>query len=210
MKTVTFFTFVMFYSSFHEDDQIKAKHALQKHQLKVLCGSDEDVQRITIRRSNLLADAFRAFSKRKTNVSKRLKVMFVGEALVDEGGPHREFFELVLKEIFIKSGLFIGWPANVIPVCNTDAVAANKFFIIGRIIATCLVQGGQAPACFIKAVAEFLVYHEVRYEPHVDDITDVKVRAALMKVINHYAGYYITDLYRFKVLYVLRTCRKWC
>lgn len=164
MKTVTFFTFVMFYSSFHEDDQIKAKHALQEHQLKVLCGSDEDVQR----RSNLLADAFRAFSKRKTNVLKRLKVMFVGEASVDEGGPRCEFFELVLKEIFIKSGLFIGWPANVIPVCNTDAVAANKFFIIGRIIATCLVQGGQAPACFNKAVAEFLVYHEVRCEPRVD------------------------------------------
>lgn len=31
----------------HEDDQIKAKHALQEHQLKVLCGSDEDVQWIT-------------------------------------------------------------------------------------------------------------------------------------------------------------------
>ena len=102
----------MSYSSFHEDDQIKAKHALQEHQLKFLCGSDEeDVQRITIRQSNLLADAFRAFSKRKTNVSKRLKVMFVGEASDDEGGPRCEFFELVLKEIFIKSGLFIGWPA---------------------------------------------------------------------------------------------------
>ena len=91
MKTVTIYTFVMSYSSFHEDDQIKAKHALQEHQLKVLCGSDDDVQWITIRRSNLLADAFRAFSKHKTNVSKRLKVMFVGEASVDEGGPRCEF-----------------------------------------------------------------------------------------------------------------------
>ena len=130
--------------------------------------------------------------------------MFVGEASVDERDPHCEFFELVLKDIFVKTVFFIGWPANVIPVCNTDAVAANKFFIIG------LVQGGRAPACFNKAVAEFLVYHEVRCEPRVDDITDVKVKAALMKVINHYAGYYITDLHRFKVLHVLRTCRKWC
>ena len=123
-------------------------------------------------------------------------------ASVDERGPRCEFFELVLKEIFVRTGFFIGWPANVIPVCNTDAVAANKFFIIG------LVQGGRAPACFNKAVAEsfFTMKFDVN---HMLIITDVKVRAAIMKVINHHAGYYITDLHRFKVLHVLRTCRKW-
>jgi hypothetical protein len=163
---------------------ITAKHALQQHQLKVITGSDdEDFQRITVRRSHLMMDAFRLFSKSKTNLSKRLKVVFLGESSVDEGGPRREFFQLLLNEIFVNSGLFIGWPSNVIPVSNFDAVGANKYFIVGRIISTSLVQGGATPACFCQAIAKYLAYDQIRCDPCIDDITDEYVKNKLMKVI---------------------------
>ena len=45
-------------------------------------------------------DAFRAFSKPSFNVSKMFKVSFIGEpATVDDGGPQREFFSLLIHGI---------------------------------------------------------------------------------------------------------------
>ena len=93
----------------------------------MICGNEEDRQRIHVRRSNLISDTIRAFSRPTFNVSKLLKVVFVGEPSVDEGGPRREFFQLIIKELFSYSGLFIGWPQNVVPVHNVEALAKNEY-----------------------------------------------------------------------------------
>ena len=61
----------------------------------------------------------------------------------------------------MSSGLFTGWPDNVITIHNMEAVASNKFYMITKVIATCLVQGGQPPVCFGTAVAEYLVYDDI-------------------------------------------------
>lgn len=149
----------------------------------MITGADEeDYQRIYIRRNNLFSDALRAFSKPGFNVSKMLKVVFIGEASVDEGGPRREFFQLLMKEAFTASGLFAGWPNNAVPVHNVQAVTSNRYYIVGKMIATCLVQGGQPPVCFAPAVVDFLVYNEIRCDPTLDDVYDFSVRQKLEKV----------------------------
>ncbi len=99
--------------------------------------------------------------------------------LVDHEGS---FFRLVLKESFHSSGLFVGWPSNVLPIHDIGAVAANKFYIIGKIMATCLIQGGQSPLCICHAVAEYLVFDEIKFEPILEDIPDVDVRQGLLQV----------------------------
>lgn len=166
-------------------DPVAAKHILQHHQMNVIGGSnEEDCQRIHVRRTHLFTDAVRAFSKPCFNVSKMLKVVFIGEASVDEGGPRREFFRLLMKEAFSASGLFVGWPSNVVPIHNIEAVACNKYFVIGKMISTCLVQGGQPPVCLAPAVAEYLVYDEVRCAPDLQDVYDYSVRQKLEKVYN--------------------------
>ena len=164
-------------------DLIMAKHLLQQHQSKVITGQDEeDFQRIHVRRSHLFSDAMRAFSRATFNVSKMLKVVFVGEPSVDDGGLRREFFQLLMKEAFTASGLFVGWPKNVIPIHSVEAVAANKYYTVGKMIATCLVQGGQPPVCFAAAIADYLVYDEIRGETSLNDIPDFTVRQKLKKV----------------------------
>ena len=92
------FVFCNTSKKFTETDVICAKHALQQHQLRVMTGDDE---RICVRRNSIVADTFRQFSKTTTDVSKRLKVVFIGESSIDEG---REYLQLALKEIFVKSG----------------------------------------------------------------------------------------------------------
>lgn len=149
----------------------------------MLCGRDEeDCQRITVRRSHLIADTMRVFSNNRTDVSKVLKVVFVGEPSVDLGGPRREFLQLVMREAFTASGLFVGWPTNVVPIHNVEALAANKYYVIGKLMATSLVQGGQPPVCFCGAVADYLIYDEIRCDPCLDDIPEYTVRQKLRKV----------------------------
>lgn len=143
---------------------------------------EEDVQRINVRRSHLYQDALRAFSRTTFNAAKVPKVNFIGEQSIDDGGPRREFFLLLSKEIFTKSGLFCGWPNNVVPIHDARAVASNKFFTIGKMISSSLIHGAQPPVCFSHAVAEYLVYDEVKCRASVDDIPDHSVKHTLTKV----------------------------
>ena len=61
--------------------------------------------------------------------------------------------------MFTTTGLFAGWPENVVPIHNVAAVVNNNYYVIGKLVATCLVQGDQRSACFCTAVADYLVYH---------------------------------------------------
>ena len=142
---------------------------------------NEDVQQVHIRRSHVLADAFRYFSKETFCTDKILKVQFFGESAVDDGGPRREFFHLLLHEIF-KSSLFTGYPKNLVPAHNIRAVSENKYFTVGKMIATCIIQGGEVPACFANAVSDYLVLDRVVSPVCLDDIADHEIKDCLKKV----------------------------
>ena len=88
-----------------------------------------------------------------------------------------------MREAFSTSGLFVGWPCNVIPFHNIQALANNDFYLIGKIISTSIIQGGQPPVCFAAPVADFLVYNEIRCSPSLEDIPDVDLREKLRKVL---------------------------
>ena len=144
--------------------------------------NEEDVQRIHVRRSHISEDSFRHFSKDSFDVTKLLKVRFVGESAIDDGGPRREFFQLLLNAIANKSGLFGGFPDHVVPLHNVDGLVHNKYFVVGKMIATALVQGGQPPVYFAGPVADFLVYDCVKSPVNIEDIIDFEVRQCLQKV----------------------------
>lgn len=73
------------------EDDVKA--ILQDHRTTVLSQGDvQAIQRINIRRSNLLHDALMAFSRHTFDPSATLKVRFIGEPAVDEGVPDVNFF----------------------------------------------------------------------------------------------------------------------
>jgi len=165
-----------------EVDGIVIKHVIQQHQARAIQSTDyEDVQRIHIRRSSVFSDALRQFSKGSFDVTKMLQVRFVGEEAVDTGGPRREFFHLLLREIFTSS-LFAGYPDHVVLNHNLEAVASEKYYMIGKMISTCIIQGGEAPVCFLNAVADFLVYDEVRSPVCLEDIPDLEIQGCLKKV----------------------------
>lgn len=122
-------------SNTHSTDVIVTKYAIQQHQMTVISGRDEeDRQRLHIRRSNLVHDTIRAFSRTTFDISKVLKVTFIPEGSVDDGGPLWEFFQLAIKECMKTSSLFTGWPENVVPQHNVEAVANNTYYIVGKLV----------------------------------------------------------------------------
>ncbi len=165
-------------------DIFKVKHLILQHQARVVTSKDEtDVQHIVVRRRVLYEDALRVFVKPKCDVSKVLRIRFIGESAHDDGGPRREFFRYLIPAI-AQSSLFSGWPNPVIPNHLPSAVAANHFFAVGKMLSTCIIQGGQAPLCFVPAVAEYLVKGCVSTKYCLNDIPDYEARQFLEKVSN--------------------------
>jgi hypothetical protein len=55
---------------------------------------------LKVRREHIVSDATREIRRRRGHLHKPLKVVFLGEEGVDEGGPQREFFSLVTRALF--------------------------------------------------------------------------------------------------------------
>mmetsp|Transcript_6557 Transcript_6557/g.10535 ORF Transcript_6557/g.10535 Transcript_6557/m.10535 type:complete len:123 (-) Transcript_6557:799-1167(-) len=57
---------------------------------------------ITVSRDNILEDALNQLDSEKAhqNINRPLRVIFRGEPAIDEGGVQKEFFQLVVRELF--------------------------------------------------------------------------------------------------------------
>ena len=100
LKSEVFFVYHTFCrSSTSKADITVAKHVILQHQVKVISYVDEqDKQLLFIRRREIVKDTIIAFAKSNFDVSKMLRVTFIGEASVDNGGPRCEFSSSLLKK----------------------------------------------------------------------------------------------------------------
>ena len=66
-----------------------------------------------------------------------------------------------------------------------------------RWLVTSIVQGGPAPHCFSAAIADYIVYGEVRSPVNLNDIADIDVREKMEKVhlVYCYAHHWLLCLY---------------
>ena len=112
----------------HVTDLEKTKNIIIQHQQKTLNIAEEDFQKISVRRNHLVFDTFQQFESKEFDCSLLLKVCFVGEAAEDVGGPRREYFRLLIQQVFQLQDMFVGWPSNVTMKHNIEATAANRFF----------------------------------------------------------------------------------
>lgn len=83
---------------------------LQDHKKKVLYEDIQKTFRITVRRGHIFDDTL-AMLRFGFDERKHLRVTFLGEAAVDEGGPRREFFMVLMGAISNNSSLLDG-PAD--------------------------------------------------------------------------------------------------
>ena len=138
-------------------------------------------QKITIRRRELLKDTFRQFKRTTFDVTNMIRVAFLAKSAVDGGGPRREFFRLLLADIFTVSGLFVGYPSSVTAAHNVVSLENGDYAIAAKMVVTSIVQGGLAPHCFSAAIADYIVYDEIKSPVNLYDIADTDVREKMQK-----------------------------
>ncbi len=139
-------------------------------------------QRIVVRRKHLLFDAMTKF-RGGLDDQKYLKVTFVGEPAVDDGGPLREFFHLLIKKLSEENKLLCGPYDCRTPRKNIVEFQKNSFFQLGKMIAMSLVHGGPAPHFFSPAVADFICYGMFKVRASISDVGDEHVQQALIEVL---------------------------
>ncbi|XP_057217759.1 G2/M phase-specific E3 ubiquitin-protein ligase-like [Triplophysa rosa] len=81
---------------------------------------------------------------------KTPNIEFVGEMAEDYGGPRREFFRLLMIELQSTLGIFEGKPGELLFSYNQKALAENKCYTAGKLIAWSLVHNGPGIRCINK------------------------------------------------------------
>ena len=139
----------------------------------------DEYQKVNVRRNFLLVDATKQFNRESFDVTKLLRVSFIGESAIDTGGPRREFFRLLSIALFSTSNLFEGYPSSVTPSHNILSLSGQSYKLAGKMISTSIVQGGPAPRCFAAPVADILIYNEVKSDVDISEIHDMEIREKL-------------------------------
>ena len=145
---------------------------LSTHCSDILSNDKDDVYRIKARRRHIWEDALNSF-KRGIPASKYLRVTFLGEPAVDAGGPLREFFRLLLGEIFRNGSLFCGPDTARVPLHNAAALTKGTFKYIGCMMGASLLNGGPAPSFFANIVADYILFGIERVKVKLEDVVTV-------------------------------------
>ena len=75
------------------DLELTTEDVIKQHRAEILYEDDFNAHRITVRRGNIMDDTI-ASLRVGFDEKKHVRVRFIGEPAVDEGGPRREFFML--------------------------------------------------------------------------------------------------------------------
>lgn len=115
--------------------------------------------RIRVRRRKLWEDGCEEIS-RDFDVKKHLRVKFIGERGADGGGPRRELFFRMIEEMGKQNILFEG-PDECRTLKHNLLALRQKFYLVGKIIALSVLNGGPAPKFFPKHIKEYLIYGRI-------------------------------------------------
>ena len=95
----------------------------------------------------------------------------MSEAAVDEGGPRREYFRLVLGELANNNALFDGGFQRRILRQNLIELEGSSYLLAGCIMALSLIYGGPPPHFLARAIAEYFL-GITRYTVSIEDVPE--------------------------------------
>ena len=154
---------------------------LHRQKAKMLPIDKSEYQRIVVRRKHLWDDALHRFQS-GINFHKYIRITFVGEPAVDDGGPLREFLHLVMGAIATSNYLFHGREDCRVPIPNQAELERHTYQHVGEMIAVSLVNGGPAPSFFAPSVVEYIVHGMSKVKATVSEVPSQRIKNKLEKV----------------------------
>ncbi|RKO93937.1 hypothetical protein BDK51DRAFT_21920 [Blyttiomyces helicus] len=130
------------------ESMIQMRHELQDAFFRAMfIGVNSPYLLLEVRRDHVIRDAlYQLQGKKSHDLKKQLRVTFVGEEGIDEGGVQKEFFQLIVRDMFSATyGMFVSQPDTRLcwftrdPSC--DAAMLEEYTLIGRLIALAIYNG---------------------------------------------------------------------
>ncbi|KAL2913858.1 hypothetical protein HK105_206592 [Polyrhizophydium stewartii] len=131
------------------ESMIQMRHELQDAFFRAMfIGVNSPYLQIEVRREHVIRDAlFQLEGKSAHDLKKQLRVSFEGEEGIDEGGVQKEFFQLVVRDMFRPDyGMFrhneqsrLCWFANVNGLYDKEMI--EEYTLMGRLIGLAIYNG---------------------------------------------------------------------
>lgn len=123
-----------------------------------------------VRRDHILDDALRIIGKPNQNFQKPMRVIFHGEPGIDEGGVRKEFFQLLIKELFNHEyGMFNFNDKTVQYYINGLSHESNiNFELIGTLMGLAIYNNIILDVSFPQAIYKILLFED----PDFDDLRE--------------------------------------
>ena len=99
----------------------------------------EDRLRITVRRKHIFEDTLHKL-RCGIDISKHLRVTFIGEPAIDDGGPMREYLRLLLDAVMCNHSLFSGAVNSRHLRHNVIELSKKTYFHVGQILSMSLMD----------------------------------------------------------------------
>uniref|UniRef100_A0A0G4F3Q5 HECT-type E3 ubiquitin transferase n=1 Tax=Chromera velia CCMP2878 TaxID=1169474 RepID=A0A0G4F3Q5_9ALVE len=128
---------------------------------------------LRVQRTNIVEDTLRQLSRHPTtDLKKQLKIQFEAEEGVDEGGPTKEFFQLLIQELFNADfGMFIYNEDSHLFWFNSNSLEANlQFELIGKVLGLAIYNSVILDVHFPLAVYKKLMGESVG----LDDLRELQ------------------------------------
>lgn len=141
---------------------------------------------IKIRRDNILFDTIQQLqNKSSSQLKKKLKVEFVDECAVDEGGVRREFFQLITEELLNeKYGIFIYDNNTRTYWFNLATLESNMTYeLIGKIIGIAIYNKIILNIHFPKIIYKKLLNEDILFNDFVN--TFPQIGSNLIKLLEY-------------------------
>ena len=154
---------------------------LKYQRVKELPADRNAYQRLVIRRKHIWKDSLQSF-RSHLDFSKYIRVTFVGEPAVDEGGPLREYLHLLMGVVGSHNDLFRGDDYSRVPCPNLRALQQKTYKYIGQMIAVSLIHGGPVPSFLAPSVLEYITFGLEKVKGRVEDVPNKELKEKLSKV----------------------------
>ncbi|CAN6482306.1 unnamed protein product [Victoria cruziana] len=157
---------------------------------------------LMVRRSNLVADTLRQLSiSHRDEFKKPLKVIFDGEEGVDEGGVRKEFFEILVRDLFNAGyGMFVYNDETRNFWFNANSIdSEHEFWLVGTILGLAIYNGVILDLHLPKVVYKKMM----DLNPCLDDLKDLRpdVIKGLLHLLEFTGNVFDTFCLYFQITY---------
>ncbi|KAJ3123578.1 putative E3 ubiquitin-protein ligase HTD2 [Physocladia obscura] len=147
------------------ENMVTMRHELQDSFFRAMfIGVNSPYLHLEVRRDHVVRDSIAQLATKTTHdLKKQLRVTFVGEEGIDDGGIQKEFFQMIVKQIFNPThGMFQSDPESRLCWFTkeyvTDAGVLEEYMLIGRLLGLAVYNSNTLEIPFPLALFKKLLH----------------------------------------------------